>query len=168
MNTILIGLGNPILGDDGVGCKVAEEVKKELDSPSSRLRHPSPYGKGERGEGNIDIEFLSLGGISLMECLVGYDRAIIIDALASDTQPGSIIVSKLSEMPDYSALHTTSVHDTSLQNAIRLGKEMGASLPEEVIVVGIATNRVYDFSEELSEPVAKALPQAVKIVIDLL
>ena len=151
MKSILIGLGNPILGDDGVGWKVAEQVQKQLppDLP-------------------VDIEFLSLGGISLMEHLIGYERAILIDAVSSDEEPGSIVVSNLSEMPDTSAFHTTSVHDTSLQNAIKLGKTMGASLPEKVIVVGIVTQRIYDFGEELSQPVANSLYKAAQIVIELL
>lgn len=168
MKTIVIGLGNPILGDDGVGWRVAEEVKKQLDSLSPRLRHPSPAGRGAGGEGEIHIEFLSLGGISLMEHLIGYERAIIIDALASDQATGSVIVSKLSEFPDFSALHTTSTHDTSLQNALKLGIAMGASLPDDITVVGIATDHVYDFGEELSPLVAEAIPHATKIVIDLL
>ena len=151
MKTIIIGLGNPILGDDGVGWKVAEEVKKQMPP------HPS-----------MTVEFLSLGGISLMEHLIGYERAILIDAIASEREPGSVITSKLMEMPDVSAFHTTSVHDTSLQNALKLGKAMGAVLPEQVTVVGIATNHVYDFSEELSLPVAQAVSTATQIVIDLL
>jgi hydrogenase maturation protease len=179
MKTVVIGLGNPILGDDGVGWRVAEEVKKRLTSPSPRLRYPSPtraersasedeVGRGDGGEGDVTVEFLSLGGLSLMEHLMGYERAILIDAIASDQAHGSVILSKLSEMPDYSALHTTSVHDTSLQNALKLGKSMGANLPEDVTIVGIVTNQVYDFSEELSPPVAEAIPNAAKIVIDLL
>ena len=168
MKTIIVGLGNPILGDDGVGWRVAEEVKKQLGSPSPRLPHPSPAGRGAGGESEITVDFLSLGGISLMEHLIGYERAIIIDALASDQPTGSVIVSKLSELPNFSALHTTSAHDTSLQNAFKLGKTMGANLPEEVIIVGITTDHVYDFSEELSPLVAEAIPQATKIVIDLL
>jgi hydrogenase maturation protease len=166
MKTIVIGLGNPILGDDGVGWKVAEEVRKRLPSPG--LRHASPNGRGAGGEGEIHIEFLSLGGISLMEHLIGYERAIIIDALTSNQPSGSVIVSKLSELPDYSALHTTSVHDTSLQNALKLGKTMGANLPDNITIVGIVADRTYDFGEELSLPVANAIPQATKIVIDLL
>ncbi|MGZ9234350.1 MAG: hydrogenase maturation protease [Anaerolineales bacterium] len=177
MKTIVIGLGNPILGDDGIGWKVAEEVKKQLSSPSPRLRHRSPTraepdgeaGRGAGDEGdNVEVDFLSLGGLSLMEHLVGYERAILIDAIASDQAQGSVILSKLSEMPDFSALHTTSTHDTSLQNALKLGKSMGANLPEDVTVVGIVTNQVYDFSEELSPPVAEAIPKAAKIVMDLL
>jgi hydrogenase maturation protease len=89
-------------------------------------------------------------------------------AVASDREPGSVLVSRLNEMPDYSALHTASAHDTSLQNALKLGRAMDAKLPEEVMVVGITTNRVYDFSEELSVPVAKAVPEAAKTVLDLL
>jgi hydrogenase maturation protease len=151
MKTIIIGLGNPILGDDGVGWKVAEQVRKQL-SPGLP----------------VDVEFLSLGGISLMEHLIGYERAILIDAIASTHEPGSVITSNLTEMPDYSAFHTTSAHDTSLQNALKLGKAMGADLPEQVSVVGISANRVYDFSEELSLPVAQAISKATQIVIDLL
>jgi hydrogenase maturation protease len=174
MKTIVIGLGNPILGDDGVGWKVAEEVRKQLNSssplaPLPASTAPSGLRSARAGEGSlVDVEFLSLGGISLMEYLIGYERAIIIDALASDQPNGSVIVSKLRELPDYSALHTTSAHDTSLQNALKLGKAMGANLPDDVIIVGVATNHVYDFSEELSSLVAEAIPQATKIVIGLL
>jgi hydrogenase maturation protease len=151
MKTIVIGLGNPILGDDGVGWKVAEEVKQQLASDSP-----------------VDVDFLSLGGISLMEHLIGYERAILIDAITSDREIGSVIVSNLNEMPDYSAFHIASAHDTSLQNALKLGKSMGASLPKEVIVVGIAVNHIYEFSEALSPAVARAISKVTKFVINLL
>lgn len=85
-----------------------------------------------------------------------------------DEPTGSILVLKLDDLPNYSAFHTTSTHDTSLQNAIELGKSMGAKLPEDITVVGIATKHVYDFNEALSPPVAEAVPQAVKFVLDLL
>ena len=151
MKTLVIGLGNPILGDDGVGWKVAEEVKRQLSSDAP-----------------VDVNCLSLGGISLMEHLIGYDRAILIDAFALEEPIGSILVLKLSDLPNYSAFHTTSTHDTSLQNAIELGRSMGAQLPEDVTLVGIATKHVYDFSEELSPPVAEAVPLATKFVLDMM
>src|SRR5689334_401252 len=160
MKTLIIGLGNPILGDDGVGWKIAEEVKEQLHSL------PTPLQKGEGSE--VDVEFLSLGGISLMEHLIGYERAILVDAVSSDQENGSIIVSNLDEMPDYSAFHITSAHDTSLQNALKLGRSMGAKLPKDVIIVGIATDQIYDFSDTLSLPVARAVSKATEIVINLL
>jgi hydrogenase maturation protease len=159
MKTIIVGLGNPILGDDGVGWKVAEEVRKRLRSSNAGT---------VGGERDIDVEFLSLSGLSLMEHLIGYERAILIDAMTSDQEPGGVITMRLSEMPDYSAFHTTSTHDTSLQNALKLGKAMGADLPVQVDIVGIATDHVYDFGEELSLPVSQAVSRATQIVIDLL
>jgi hydrogenase maturation protease len=148
---LVIGLGNPILGDDGVGWRVAEEVKKQLplDLP-------------------VDVDCLSLGGVSLMEHLIGYGRAILIDAFALEEPIGSILILKLSDLPNYSAFHTTSAHDTSLRTAIEMGRSMGAQLPDDVTVVGIATKRVSDFSKSLSPPVAEAVPQAAKFVLDLL
>src|SRR5690349_21123116 len=92
MKTIIVGLGNPILGDDGVGWKIAEEVREQQNSL------PTPLQKGEGSE--VDVEFLSLGAISLMEHLIGYERAILVDAVSSDQENGSIIVSNLDEMPD--------------------------------------------------------------------
>jgi hydrogenase maturation protease len=100
--------------------------------------------------------------------LIGYPNAILIDAFALEEPVGSVLVLKLSDLPSYSAFHTTSSHDTSLQNAIELGKSLGASLPDNIMVVGIATKHVFDFSEELSPSVAEAVPQAAHIVLDLL
>jgi hydrogenase maturation protease len=148
---LVIGLGNPLLGDDGVGWRIAEEVKKQL-SPDQP----------------VDVDCLSLGGMSLMEHLIGYGCAILIDAFSLEEPIGSILILKLSDLPHYSAFHTASAHDTSLQTAIELGRSMGAQLPDDVTVVGVATKRVSDFSKTLSPPVAEAVPQAAKFVLDLL
>ena len=149
VKTLVIGLGNPILGDDGVGWCVAEQVRSQLTTSQ------------------VDVDCLSLGGISLMERLIGYERAILVDACILDAEPGSVVVSKLEDLPDLSAFHTTNAHDMSLQNAMKLGKNLGAKLPDDVTVVGISARHIYDFSEELSPPVAEAVPKAAQIVIEL-
>jgi hydrogenase maturation protease len=148
---LVVGLGNPMLGDDGVGWRVAEQVKNQLPTDVP-----------------VDVDCLSLGGISLMEHLIGYSHAILIDAFTLEEPIGSILILKLSDLPNYSAFHTTSTHNTSLQAAIQMGKNMGARLPDDVMVVGIATKHVCDFGKSLSPPVAEAVPQAAKFVLDLL
>jgi Ni,Fe-hydrogenase maturation factor len=60
--TRVIGLGNPILGDDGVGWRVVEAMRGRLDDEA------------------VDVLCLSVGGVSLMEQLVGCDRALLVDA----------------------------------------------------------------------------------------
>lgn len=157
--TIVVGLGNPILGDDAVGWRVAEELQ-ELRLQGQRLQ---PLGL------EVDVECLALGGLSLMESLIGYERAIIIDALhCGEGSPGRVFYFSLAELPDPSAGHTTAVHDTSLQTALRVGRALGASLPEDITVVAIEAGPVFDFGEELSPAVAAAVPQAVQQVLLLL
>jgi hydrogenase maturation protease len=151
MKTIVIGLGNPILGDDGVGWVVAEAVMNQLPPDL-----------------DVDVDRLSLGGISLMERLIGYDRAILIDALISECEPGLVIVSKLEELPDTAAFHLTSIHDMTLQNAMKLGRQMGAKLPQDLTVIGISAKHIYDFREELSLPVQDAVPKAAQLVREML
>jgi len=168
MRTLVVGLGNPILGDDGVGWRVAEEVKRLIadgewqmangDAPSAISHQPSA----------IEVDCFALGGLSLMERLVGYDRAIIVDAVTTGQPPGTVSRFRLDELPDFSTAHTSAAHDTSLQNALRVGRTMGAHLPNEILVVGIEAQSVYDFSEILSPPVAEAVPVAARLVLELL
>jgi hydrogenase maturation protease len=155
MKTIIIGLGNPILGDDSVGWRVAELVRQEIEKSGS----PNP---------DLEVDCLALGGISLMERMVGYDRAILIDALTTGQRPvGSVFHFPLEDLPDLTANHMTAIHDTSLPTALKLGRTMGAHLPQIIDIVGVETISVYDFSEELSPPVAQAVSQAVYQVLQL-
>jgi hydrogenase maturation protease len=149
MKTIIVGLGNPILGNDGVGWKVAEEVKQRV-----------------KDEPDVEVECLSLGGINLMEHLIGYDRAILIDAFKSEEESGSVLVMRLEDVPSYSAFHTTNSHDTSLQDALTMGRGLGAKLPEHIIVVGITTEQGFEFSEELTPEVDAAVPCAARAAVD--
>jgi hydrogenase maturation protease len=157
MRTILIGLGNPILGDDAVGWNVVEQVEQQLQ----QLRHEI--------QGTLDIEYLSIGGLGLMEHLVGYDRAIIVDAIFSGkAAPGTISTQMLEEIFDATSGHTISVHDTSLQDAINLAQKIGVHMPKKLIVLGIETDSIDNFSETLTAHVEAAIPRAMDIVIRLL
>jgi hydrogenase maturation protease len=103
-----------------------------------------------------------------MEHLVGYDQAIIIDALMTGKAPGAVSVYDLNELPNLSELHISSPHDTSLQTALDLGRKMGAHLPEKVTVVGVDVVNLHDFSEELTPEVGASVPEAACRVLELL
>jgi hydrogenase maturation protease len=150
--TIIIGLGNPILGDDGVGWQVAEHIQQQTDLTSP-----------------IEVDCMAVGGISLMERLIGYERAILIDAIVTHEHPlGTVLCLSLEELPNRALGHLGSVHDTTLQNALQVGRLMGAQLPEHITIVAVESQNVYDFSDQLSETVAAAVPKAVQTVMDLL
>ena len=166
MKTLVVGLGNPILGDDGAGWRVAERVQE-------RVRHDSafriPTGALRSPHSEIDVDCLSLGGLSLMERLIGYQRAIVIDAIGTGQRPiGAAYHFRLDDLYDPTSGHTTAAHDVSLMTAIQIGRSLGAALPERIDVVAIESPYVYDFSEELTPPVAAAVPRAVEMVMNLL
>ena len=152
MKTIIIGLGNPILGDDGVGWKVVETLR------TNAYLSPHPV-----------LETASLGGLSLMERMVGYQRAILVDSMETGQSPeGSVNVFPLEALTNPSASHSSAAHDTSLLTALEVGRKMKMQVPDAVTVVAIEAKNVYDFSEELSPAVAEAVPLAVQSVIQLL
>jgi hydrogenase maturation protease len=154
MKTLVVGLGNPILGDDGVGWRVAEEV--------TRLTSGRP---------ELHVERYALGGLSLMEQLTGYQRAILVDSMHSHTKPiGTVSTFPLKDLPEPAFGHMTAAHDTSLRNALSIGRSMNIPLPEdeEIMVVAIEAEAVYDFSESLTTPVEASIPTAVEAVMNLL
>ena len=146
--TRVIGLGNPILGDDGVGWCVAERIRDALD--------------------DVDVEVLCLavGGVSLMEEMVGCERAVLVDAVVTGGTPGAVLAGPLDVLGDPACGHTASTHDTTLMTALSMGRALAAPLPAEVWVVGVEVDpaRLHEFSDALSPAVAAAVPEAVQRV----
>ncbi len=117
----------------------------------------------------VDVDCVSLGGLSLMERLIGYQRAIVIDSIGTGQRPiGATYHFRLDDLYDPTSGHTTAAHDVSLMTAIQIGRSLGARLPDQIDVVAIESPYVYDFSEELTPPVAAAVPRAVEMVMNLL
>ncbi|MDY6959769.1 MAG: hydrogenase maturation protease, partial [Halobacteriota archaeon] len=78
MRTLVFGIGNPILSDDGVGIYVAREIKKRLSSDISQFK-------------DVDVEEGSVGGLKLLDTILGYERVILIDAIMTESgSPGDI------------------------------------------------------------------------------
>ena len=171
MKTLIIGLGNPILGDDGVGWKVVEQLSAQFGVALGEefpTLNPSTPSAGQAVK-RLTLDCAALGGLSLMERLVGCQRAILVDSMETGQSPeGSVQVIPLEALPNPSAGHSASAHDTSLITALATGRKMGLELPVSVTVVAIEAKNVYDFSEELSPPVAAAVPVAVQAVLSLL
>ncbi len=176
--TLIIGLGNPILGDDGVGWVVAQEVEKILTAPPSSppnfadLRETGGM-KGGREEkvGDIKVECLALAGIALMEQMVGYERVVLVDSLNTGQHAqGEVVSFSLDSLEDLLHGHSASAHDLSLKAALKLGRSMGADLPrdEDIQIVAIEAAHIYDFTEELTPAIAAAVPIAVEKVFTLL
>jgi hydrogenase maturation protease len=149
MRTIVLGLGNPILGDDGVGCRVAREVEKRLDGLTGL---------------EIEIDQFFRGGIALMERLVGFNCAIIVDSIQGlGGLPGTLHRLTLDDLPTCNA---NSPHDASFKAALEMGRSLGAELPQEIVIYGVEIEAACDFLEELSSEVEAGVLPAVQAVLD--
>ena len=150
MHTRVLGLGNTILRDDGVGVVVAREVAAWL---AQRKRPRS-----------VEVVEAEMAGFALLELLAGCERVIIVDAV---DLPG-VAAGELIEI-DPEGLRTSprlrSVHEMDLPTALALGRQLGHPMPSDVQVLGIQAADMRTFGEELTPAVAAAVPAAVAAVI---
>jgi len=140
--TIIIGVGNPILGDDAVGIEVARGLKNRIDDPS------------------IEIVEAYTGGFNLLDIVLGYEKAIIIDAVVSPSHAGEIRKIGLEELSTHNSWNP---HAVSFYEAIQLAEKLGEDrIPKEIIIFAIMIPSIQlEFREELSNVVRKAIPKAI-------
>jgi hydrogenase maturation protease len=146
MKTIVLGVGNPILQDDGVGIHVINELRKHLI------------------DSRVILDIAYTGGLNLLDMIRGFDKVILVDAVKQEgSKTGEVKRFSLTEAP---AVHSCNPHDVSLSEALLLAKQLGEThLPQEIVVIGIVVKNTVDFGEHLSREVASAVPTAVSLVI---
>ena len=151
MKTLILGLGNPILTDDGVGVRVALEIQKQLPEGSP-----------------IEVSEVSVGGLTLMESMISYERVFLIDAIQTKNgTPGTIYRMTVDDLQAISPTqHSASPHDASLITALESGRRMGIALPDEIIIYAVEVENVIDFSEQPTPLVAEAIPKLTKIILE--
>ncbi len=147
MKTLILGLGNPLVSDDSVGLRVAAELKPLLaDRP------------------DVEVSEDYWGGLRLMERLVGYDRAVIIDAICTGAEPGTIHHLTPDAVPTQ---RSASAHDANLPTALEFGRRAGVHLPanEHIQLVAVEAEDILNFSEQCTPAVQAAVPRAVQDVL---
>jgi hydrogenase maturation protease len=147
MATIVIGIGNLVRKDDSVGIHAVRAVAQAIE--------------GRRG---VTARELPIGGMRLMEAMVGYDRAILIDAIQTEGgTPGAIYHVPAAEL--LRSRHAHSLHDASLAVALEMGRIAGLSLPRDITAWAVEAADVDGFGEGLTPEVGKAVPEVVRQVM---
>ena len=147
MKTIVIGVGNPILQDDGIGIHVANQLKQHVSHP------------------DVTFDEALTGGMNLLDLILGYDKAILIDAVnIKNAKNGEVKRFLLSDFP---SAHSNNPHDVSLLEALKLAERLGEKrIPNEIVIIGIVLKEIpYVFGDKLSSKIAAAVPEAVKLAI---
>jgi hydrogenase maturation protease len=151
--TVVLGLGNPVLRDDGVGLVVAAAVLRLLEQTPVQ---------------GVDVLASTRAGFELLDLLRGYRRAILIDCLTRpDPVPGRVHRLSLDDVAGSARL--VNAHDLSVGNAFGLADRLGIPMPQEVDIVAVEGGDTQTFAEGLTPDVAAAVgPLAAAIHADLL
>ncbi|HDD36144.1 MAG: hydrogenase maturation protease [Archaeoglobaceae archaeon] len=146
---LVLGIGNILLRDEGIGIKVIEELKK-LELPK-----------------NVELLDGATLGLSILNFLEKYDKVIVVDAVKGGNEPGTIYKFDLYEfIDDFNfPLTLSSMHDFDFIYAVKkIGREF-YKLPEKIIVIGVEPENI-DLGLELSEKIKKVIPKVVKAVVE--
>ncbi len=143
---VVVGLGNTILSDDGVGPNVVRRISPTL------LSHPA-----------VECLEMALGGIALLDALRDRRWAVLVDCLDTGGSPPGTI-RRLSERDIRGSVRLVSYHDLSYPMALRMGRMLGWSLPDDVVIIGIEGRCVNEFGSKLSPEVECAAGRAARMV----
>lgn len=134
MNSILVGFGNTILRDDGVGVRLGETIADDLELKFCRC---------------------SMYGFEILEKLADYDRAFIVDALRTENgQVGDVHYFTLDDFQG--CRHLSSPHTTNFAGGLEFAREVGLDVPGEVFIYGVEVESTEEFGETLTEQLAES------------
>lgn len=139
----VIGIGNILLGDDGVGVRVVEELRKR--------KLPE----------NVKIYDGATSGLRIINFLVDVDKGIIVDAVRGGKSPGNIYRFPIEEALNKPSI--ISLHDIDFVFAYKVSRDV-LGLTRDITIIGIEPERI-ERGLELSEKVKKAVPEAVKLIL---
>lgn len=146
---LIMGAGNTVMGDEGIGPRCVEELVAHFDFPTS-------------------VELMDAGtmGLSILDVLRDFDRLIVLDA-AQDTghEPGTVLLFTPEELAENQVLH--SAHDMRLVDVLKAATMMDIIL-KSTVIIGVQIQAITQWVLELSEPVEAAIPVACAACLDQL
>lgn len=144
--TVVLGAGNELMKDEGVGVHAIRVLQAELP----RL--------------NTDVELIDSGTSPDLSHLVqGADKLIIIDAVKGGFEPGTIYRFNTDQMVSDTGV-TTSLHQIGIIESLRM-MELTGGRPIETVVIGVEPAEV-DIGLELSQEIQTLMPKIVQTVLD--
>lgn len=145
MKTLILGLGNLILSDDGVGIKVTQKIKETKPA--------------------LEVMGTCESGITLLDHIVGYDKLVIIDSIKTEQgKPGDVYKLELKDFKP--AMDVSLSHGMDIATAFEVGGGLGCKMPQSVSIYAIEIKDNLTFAEECSEEVGEKIPLIAKQIIE--
>ena len=145
-NILIVGVGNPLRGDDGVGVRLAEILAAQGLPDDIEV---------------VDGGTLGLGLVNLME---GRRRVVIVDAADLGREPGEFAFLRLTQARLLGEERHLSVHGAGVREALLLAEALD-SLPEDVLIVGVQPASM-EWDTSLTPGVQAALPHITQAILE--
>ncbi len=142
---VVLGVGNILLKDEGVGVRVVEELKK-LDLPS-----------------NVKLVDGATLGLSLLPYIEKADLLIVVDAVRTESDPGTIFRFEPNDVESSSDAPRMSLHQITLLEVLKLAEMMGSK--PHTVILGIEPKDI-DWGEGLSDEIKEKVPALVNLVLE--
>jgi hydrogenase maturation protease len=141
---LILGVGNILLRDEGVGVRVIERMR-DLALPA-------------------DVELADGGtsGADLVDVLADRERVVVVDAVAADAEPGTVLRFSGDELVGQSVV-PISLHQFGLVDSLLMARQLGCA-PKEVIVFGIKPKDISP-GLELSDKIEALVPKVIELVL---
>jgi hydrogenase maturation protease len=140
MKTLVLGLGNDLLSDDAIGILAARELKREVCR-------------------EIEVVESSIAGVAMIDLLIGYRRAVIIDAIFTGKyEPGTIIEL---DPGGLSSIPNPSPHYTGLPEMLKIAENLEIDFPDDIRILAVEVADPHTIGGEVSVSVAGVLDELI-------
>ena len=147
--TLVIGIGNEILSDDGIGPRLVRSLSEMIDDPV------------------VSFKTACCGGLEIMENIRDYERAVIIDAIHTQNgTPGDVYFFSASDFRETSNL--SNLHDVNFITALHLGDILELNLPSDLNIIAVEITEDREFSEELTPLLEIRYPEILEEVSSMI
>jgi len=136
-NILILGIGNEMLKDDGIGPKLVRGLKHFIKDK------------------NIDFVTSAVGGMETIEIMRGYEKAVILDGIMTkDGIPGTVYY--MNYPSNMNTLHLSNAHDISFDMSVKLARKLKIPFPDTICIIAVEIIEDREFGESLTEPLQES------------
>jgi len=143
-STLILGIGNILLRDEGVGVHVIEQMRG-IDLPEG-----------------VELVDGGTGGADLLDVLAERKKVIVVDTVETDRKPGEVLRFGIDDLLETNHC-SMSLHEIGLSESFMMARQLKCE-PEEVVIFGVSPKST-ECGMELSQKVSASIPDIIKLIL---
>ena len=142
---MVLGVGNILMRDEGVGVRVIERLAAEYDFPE-----------------NVEVVDGATAGLDLLPVVEGFDNIIIVDTVKTGEEPGAIFRFTPDDI-EIKVPYKTSLHQIGMVEVFAVAEALGRKM--DAVIIGIQPEDMSDWGLELTPTIEAKIPELIGFVL---